>query len=130
MDMAQVLLGRAGGRPIVSEFLRRDDRVPRLAAARGVQPPPSLQYLYRSASDATMKYILESSGGAELYDISKDPKEMNNLAEELPQIAETFSAHLAEWVEKTPRFTPDSSDRAKSTPSQLELLRSLGYVGP
>ena len=70
------------------------------------------------------KLIASSDGTMELYDLRKDPREHNNVAQQEPEMAETMKALL--W----PRVTYVESGRDDSAPDEdfLERLRSLGYV--
>ena len=59
----------------------------------------------------------------ELYDLSRDPRELNNLEKSAPERARAMSALLAQWPEgDAPR--PRVSEEAEVR----ERLRSLGYV--
>ncbi|MBN2561400.1 MAG: sulfatase-like hydrolase/transferase [Phycisphaerae bacterium] len=133
--LARVMVDRAAGRPVVSEKLQNTWRERRLALSQGANEKPGLLRLQacRSASDATMKYIIASDGTEELYDISTDPGEINNLAGQQPDSLECLSSSLTEWLARTPPFapqsTPETAPKAVPTQAQMNLLKSLGYVG-
>jgi len=128
--LAQVLVDRMGGEPAVSE-LPATARGPalELALSNGARPNEGLLRTYRSVNDATTKYIMASDRTEELYDISTDPGELDNLADALPGSVQLFSDQLTKWLENTQEFVPPSSGTGMSA-SQAEILRSLGYAVP
>ncbi len=71
------------------------------------------------------KYI--RSATPELYDLSRDPAEENNLAEARPDVLERFEARLDSLLEESPSGE-SFSDRRSSTPEERERLAALGYV--
>ncbi|MBD3337313.1 MAG: sulfatase-like hydrolase/transferase [Candidatus Eisenbacteria bacterium] len=65
---------------------------------------------------------------SELYDLSADPGEKNNLIEANPEMADTMSAELDRHLAAT---RPGALRASAASPDaeRLEKLRSLGYVG-
>ncbi len=62
----------------------------------------------------------------ELFDLSRDPGELANRADEDPELADRLGAALAEWRE---RGGGDAGEPLPAlSPETLEVLRSLGYV--
>jgi arylsulfatase A-like enzyme len=75
--------------------------------------------------DGHFKYIW-GTNGCELYDIYNDPKELNNLVEEMPERVKEMQAKLDEWLKS---FTPETSRNVTTIDkSTEESLRSLGYL--
>jgi arylsulfatase A-like enzyme len=77
-------------------------------------------------------YMIKSGEVTELYDLKRDPREKNNLAEELPKKATDLSAKIKSWLEEKNRqhnvlgskmatFSHPVSHRKKE-------LRALGYM--
>jgi len=48
------------------------------------------------------KYIVNSDGGGELYDLYKDPQEMTNVSKDNPEAASQMHEILREWVDSLP----------------------------
>ncbi len=66
----------------------------------------------------------------ELYDIHKDPTEVNNIASEHPEVARNLSKVLHEWYTSGPRFTEKGKeiDLDSLDEKSREMLKSLGYI--
>lgn len=72
-------------------------------------------------------------GSVELYDLSEDPGEQHDLADEEVAVREELTARLASWVEEMERSGHQSgwfavSQRAAPSAMEQETLRALGYV--
>lgn len=129
------------------------DLYPSLLALAGVEPPPGLhgrsltpalrgeELAVRSAHSAILearsarradgwKLILPTEHGegrdAELYRLTDDPRELENLAEHRPEIVQELRGELDRWLEAHP--TPTSLGRPKSQQT-LEDMKELGYAG-
>lgn len=70
------------------------------------------------------KLIITTDGGAELYDLLADPKELANLAASDSAAAGELRARLAAWI----RSEMAPTVAAELDPEVIETLRSLGYV--
>lgn len=78
----------------------------------------------RSLTTERWKYIRTTE--PELYDLSKDPRELHNLARELPdQLADSDSQMLE--VER--RLKPREADSVTLSARDRQVLSSLGYLG-
>ena len=66
----------------------------------------------------------------ELYDHPSDPMNLNDVADEHPEIVASLSAELATWREYALSLRPPPDTEAISGLSQEEIsrLRSLGYI--
>ena len=66
----------------------------------------------------------------ELYDVRKDPLNLDNVAAAHPEIVERLAKDLDAWRAKATaaRLKPDSEASKSLSPEELERLRSLGYI--
>ena len=71
------------------------------------------------------KYIGSTTGQKELYNLSDDPAELQNLYKSDDPVSRRFSEELDQWVQAIPRLktAPDKMDR-----QTRDRLRSLGYI--
>jgi arylsulfatase A-like enzyme len=85
---------------------------------------------HRIIYDGKYKYMkYEHQRNPELYDLERDPEELENVAETLPEIASAMEEQLNRWkTEHRPQYTsPD--DKAGILPEEMaEGLKALGYV--
>ena len=63
----------------------------------------------------------------ELYDLSADPHEQKNIAEESADVAKALEQRLWAWKNQF-RETAGEPNKVQMTDAQLERLRSLGYL--
>jgi len=71
------------------------------------------------------KYILDSLTGEELYRVTTDPGEKENLAAVEPEISSAFREELEAWIAAE---TPPSGIKRRISEDGLEKLKALGYV--
>ena len=66
----------------------------------------------------------------ELYDHRQDPLDLNNVAEENPEIVEKLDRQLDAWREwaKAAELPSEEEAAADMSPEELARLRALGYV--
>ena len=64
-------------------------------------------------------------GLTELYDLSVDPGELVNLADERAGVAAELASRLESWMSATERR---ETSETELSPERLEALRALGYV--
>jgi len=78
-----------------------------------------------------MKMIQSSRGESELYDIVKDPAELQNLFYHQPDIAKDFDEQIEQWWQPfegyNPSFLETDADR-KLSDTEIETMRGLGYI--
>jgi choline-sulfatase len=72
------------------------------------------------------KYLYVDAPRRELYDESRDPNALHNLADVSPAVADTLQTQLDEFRRKT--TAADSGRSANVTPQQAEQLQALGYL--
>ena len=75
--------------------------------------------------DGTVKYIVDSDGQVEAYDLAQDPRELEALALTEAQQAAAL-ARAREWWEEHP--LPQSGGHEVSE-EELRLMQALGYAG-
>jgi arylsulfatase A-like enzyme len=79
----------------------------------------------RALVSGNMKLVSSTAGKRELYDISKDPEERQDLCGSANETCATFQRKLEQWCALIPRLR---SPTQKLTKESLDRLRSLGYV--
>lgn len=82
---------------------------------------------YTGIYDFPWKYVSFSDGEAHLYNLSADPGETRNLADDYPSVRARLEKALSTWREENEPFRNDGSSQI-TDPELLERLRSLGYV--
>jgi len=78
-----------------------------------------------SVQDNSYKYIYRTEYKDELYDLTKDPNEVRNLLDELPEIAAKLKGELLRILSNN-----KSKKRKvkKGTDEQINKIKSLGYI--
>ncbi len=79
--------------------------------------------------DERFKYLYDTRTGEErLYDLTVDPGEARDVADEVPLRAAYYRQALHAWTLRLARRGPSTGDDAELTCEQCENLRSLGYL--
>ena len=73
------------------------------------------------------KFVWSSLGRHQLFDLSADPQESENLVEERMDVAASMQAELRDYLATLPKPGPDSAPR-QVDPETEEALRNLGYL--
>ena len=85
----------------------------------------------RAVFSGSNKFVGSTSGKQELYDLSKDPEEKENIYRADDSISKNIKAELNQWLEDVKEELPsqEGSDSYK-TPDKavLDRLKALGYV--
>ena len=76
----------------------------------------------RSITDGRWKYIYQQSGIEELYDLSIDESESQNLVSRVPERAASFRAELEAWDSEVAEAPAEIDDATR------EKLKALGYL--
>ncbi len=63
----------------------------------------------------------------ELYDLNNDPKELNNLIDQQPQLAESMRESLQEYIDEY-KLDEGLSNAINRSENTINILRGLGYV--
>ena len=104
---------------------------PRLSQPRFAQVKPEFDKLAlgsrRAFYDGDLKFIWNSAGSHELFDLEADPEERRNLVQ-------AESAHAERLGRELERFVAALPEPADATPGEIdaetaEALRGLGYLG-
>lgn len=87
-----------------------------------------LQRYTRTVTDGRFKLIYNiKTGEVELFDLFRDPGETTNIIFQRPQIAESLTTVLLNWVE-TAEGEVAVADRVRDAGAVTEKLRALGYL--
>jgi hypothetical protein len=73
------------------------------------------------------KMIWREEGGPELYDLNEDPAEARNLADQRPEVVETFGA-LKALVRSRTRKIGGAGQGRRIDPALQQQLQALGYL--
>ena len=71
------------------------------------------------------KFISSTAGKRELYDLSNDPNERENLYKEDDGVSKELESRLKEWLKTVKEET---GSPAKLDKEALDRLKALGYV--
>lgn len=77
--------------------------------------------------EGNYKYLWASDGKNELYNLSDDPQELNNLLEQMPGIASEMGKKLGQWVQSSDKDHPEDKSYKVSREVE-EALKALGYL--
>lgn len=88
----------------------------------------------KSINKGKYKFIyFPESGTTELYDLSVDPKEKENIADEKPVVSMNLKEEIIKWMKMLQNYSLTITKGKKSIPVKLnketkDSLRSLGYL--
>jgi len=102
--------------------------MPRPIIAENTGPKSINGLVSRTLRDGHLKLLWRSDGRHELYDLSADPHERNNLTIGDPNAGRRLQERLEAWVRSMEERSVDTGDAAYDDET-LERLRGLGYVG-
>lgn len=145
IDLSPTLLELVGRTPPASFESRSLAGVVRGAARRSEMPtfvfleggydPQNPQRVVRFGSwkliEVTSPKDLELMSGEryELYDLEKDPDELNNVAADHPQLVETLKGVLERWLDQTKPVAPgEKVDISSLDRKSIEMLKAFGYI--
>lgn len=127
------------GRRMIPEAERQDEvrtalsetrpkPVERGEFARNRLRVPGVEGKIRSIRRGLYKLIVyptREGADVELFDLEKDPGEMENLAEELPDVTRELITDLEAWFAG---YREADTSALELDPEDIESLRSLGYI--
>ncbi|MCX7015066.1 MAG: sulfatase, partial [Candidatus Sumerlaeota bacterium] len=126
------LLATAAGRPerafTLTEYQKSIHHASRiLSIDPDIDPRLYLRRL-KAWRQGGMKYIWASDGEDELYDLNKDPREMNNLIAAQPDAAQRMRLEMEDYIMTLPcARVPDEINSPKITPVAVERLRAMEW---
>jgi len=82
----------------------------------------------RSIRFDRFRYLEYSNGHRELYDLSNDPKQRDNLAATRPDLVARGAHELRRWLTARPDFLSERTLHQNLDPAEAERLRALGYL--
>jgi arylsulfatase A-like enzyme len=82
----------------------------------------------KSVRTDTLKYIWSSDGNDELYKISSDPWEEEDIVGTRPGSVNFFSNNLEMWHDSLPRLLDEEEEIPEMDKETRDLLKALGYV--
>ena len=110
-------------------LIRTKETRPRLATCT---PRPFLPRLHFNWSELrgveTANYHFIDAPRPELYDLSKDPGETNNLFGEKKAVGEEMRVQLTKLIQQY-SAGPELAEKTGLDPALMERLKSLGYAG-
>ena len=85
---------------------------------------------HRIIYNGKYKYMrYEYQNKPELYDLSKDPEEHDNLVEKLPHVTALMEKKLNDWEDThKPKYVSSADKEATISKSIKEQLKALGYI--
>ncbi|MFC1816989.1 sulfatase, partial [Thermodesulfobacteriota bacterium] len=86
---------------------------------------PRMRRIERAIISGSFKFVTSTLGKKELYDLSKDPDEKENLYSATDEISQRLESTMNQWIKTAP---PKSSLSRKVDKNALENLKSLGYM--
>jgi arylsulfatase A-like enzyme len=134
-DLGTSLLDAQRPSPLFSEFLEATPvSIKRVDEKDGIADKAYWLRTFKSVEEAGWKLITASDGSDELFHVTLDPDESDNLAADNPDRIEQLKQIRAAWDAATPDY--DSSARSRrDKPADVdaatkEMLSTLGYADP
>ena len=88
------------------------------------EPHESLYFYFaqnRAVRMGDMKLVSFRGGPWELYDLSKDRTELNNLADDQPKLVEELSAKWMTWADRVNHMKPNERQPVKDSPQKANF---------
>lgn len=115
------------GKSLLSTIFDPDKAEDLLAYSEAMSP--NLQYNWSPLySLRTNKFKYIEAPRSELYNLLKDPKELNSLIKKYPKIVKRLKNRLKEIIEKTSEGAPEP-ESANLDQETIRRLATLGYMG-
>lgn len=86
---------------------------------------PKMRRIERAIISGSFKFITSTKGKKELYDLTKDPGEKENLYCAADDISQGLESTMNQWIKTAP---PKSSLSRNVDKNALENLKFLGYI--
>jgi arylsulfatase A-like enzyme len=117
----------------ISEFL--DSELAPLERVSSTYPKANLSRFarrLRAIQREKTKLICPSDGELELYDLTRDPAETRNLAQDKPEVVRELAVALDSWLQSFDHYAtqplPPDAPRPTASPEWQKALRGLGYA--
>ena len=124
--------GGPPGGPVISERFAGDDATALDEATQRAQPLLRRDLRFRSYRVAQHKFIEDSNGGLYFFDLSQDPGETHNLAEQRASDVARLRSELDSWRLAIGLPAIDAPVAAAGAPeldaAARERLKALGYL--
>lgn len=125
LDVLPTVLAAAGGQLPKDRVIDGVNLLPYVTGRRQ-KPPHDILFWRRrdgyAVRSGNWKLVRPGTGGTELYDLSKDISESNNLAEQRPKVVKRLERALTEWEEELvpPLWTPARRRRKRERPKRAK----------
>lgn len=83
---------------------------------------------WRAIYRGSFKFVWNSLGHHELFDLAADPAESANLIEQRPDLTEEMQAYLEQFFDELPPPPDLQVEEMTVDPDTIEALKGLGYV--
>jgi hypothetical protein len=83
---------------------------------------------WRAIYDGSIKFVWNSLGHHELFDLDADPGESVNLVGQRPAVADDLMARLQSFFDSLPPAPEPQSDETTIDPETIDALKGLGYI--
>jgi arylsulfatase A-like enzyme len=126
LDLANAPLNPSPNGRSLLPYLRADEDGSRWVVSSGVKMRSELH----SIQNHNYKLILGTlTKDLALYDLKKDPKELNNIAEQRSDLVADLKTIAESDLDRLEHVDPHPDSTKIIEPSIIEELRALGYVG-
>ncbi len=76
----------------------------------------------------SLKYVWSSNGDSELYNLARDPDEVENIINVSPEVAASLKERMTEWLQSFEHAAPNEAGNVKLDRATQQQLRALGYL--
>jgi len=133
LDMEKVINGEKSVRPVFVEYARPPGLVEKLEKMCPGYNYSRFDRGYQTIIVHPYKYIKSSKGDEELYNLSKDPKELDNLVmkdtENLERMRKRFDDFASKLVRKGQAEEPQDKGLTKEEEDEIKSrLKEMGYI--
>jgi hypothetical protein len=104
-------------------------RSPAVAQLTDVLPTLAPAGRWRALFDGHVKFLWNSRGDHQLFDLERDPGEMTNLRKRDGERARRMAAGIEGYLASLPKPVPEAASAHAPDAETQRALRSLGYVG-
>ena len=129
-DLLTAVRGDSGQDMVISEYGGPTPSNLKVGHNVGVKTGDHRDEPQIAATSQHYKYIASADHTRELYHLSRDPTEHDNLIDAQPAVARRFADYVARWLDRVPQYVPhDPESAANMDAGVIESLRDIGYAG-